>query len=61
MPSGCAPPPPESALQQPGPFDANAGLFSDPAYLDSFGFIPSPRSDDNPDGLPVGFARTTGI
>jgi mono/diheme cytochrome c family protein len=39
---------------------ADAGLFSDPAYLDGFGFIPSPRGADNPDGLPVGFARTTG-
>jgi hypothetical protein len=48
------------AVQQPEPFNPDAGLFSDPAYLDRFGFIPSPRSAQNPDGLPVGFARTTG-
>jgi hypothetical protein len=46
------------ALQQPdGP-----GLFADPAYLDRFGFIPSPRTRDlNPDGLPIGLTRTLGI
>jgi mono/diheme cytochrome c family protein len=42
------------ALEQPD----SRGLFSDPAYLDQFGFIPSPRSADNPGGLPVGFAIT---
>ena len=47
-------------LQQPG-LSPDSGLFSDQAYLDRFGFIPSPRDPAaNPDGLPVGFARTTG-
>lgn len=32
-------------------------LISDPAYLESWGFIPSQQSDGNPGGLPVGFAR----
>jgi hypothetical protein len=33
------------------------GKFSDPAYLQRFGFIPSSEDKDmNPDGLPVGFA-----
>ncbi|MDH7972637.1 di-heme-cytochrome C peroxidase [Sphingomonas sp. AR_OL41] len=35
-------------------------MFSDPAYLQRFGFIPSPAGSWNKDGLPVGFARTTG-
>jgi processive rubber oxygenase RoxA-like protein len=48
------------ALQQPEDLRPEAGLFSDPAYLDRFGFIPSPQGPDNRDGLPVGFARTTG-
>jgi mono/diheme cytochrome c family protein len=48
------------ALQQPNPLPT-AGLFSDPAYLDRFGFIPSPRDPvNNPDGLPIGFARSGG-
>jgi mono/diheme cytochrome c family protein len=42
------------ALEQPD----SRGLFSDPAYLDQFGFIPSPRSAANPGGLPIGFAVT---
>ncbi|HEX8625148.1 MAG TPA: di-heme-cytochrome C peroxidase [Allosphingosinicella sp.] len=42
------------ALEQPD----SRGLFSDPAYLDQFGFIPSPRSTENPGGLPIGFAVT---
>jgi mono/diheme cytochrome c family protein len=42
------------ALEQPN----SRGLFSDPAYLDQFGFIPSPRSAANPGGLPIGFAVT---
>jgi hypothetical protein len=42
------------ALEQPG----SRGMFSDPAYLDQFGFIPSPRSAANPGGLPIGFAVT---
>jgi mono/diheme cytochrome c family protein len=43
------------ALEQP---DSN-GRFADPTYLDQFGFIPSPRDAEfNPDGLPIGFARS---
>lgn len=45
------------ALQQPD----GDGLFSDPAYLDTFGFIASPRDRGlNPDGLPIGLTRTIG-
>ena len=44
------------AVEQPG---GSGALFSDPAYLETFGFIPSPRGASNPNGLPVGFARTT--
>jgi mono/diheme cytochrome c family protein len=36
-------------------------LLSDPAYLDRFGFIPSPKDAGNPDGLPVGFSRTQAV
>ena len=35
--------------------------FSDPDYLKKFGFIPSPKSTSNPDGLPVGFAKTANV
>jgi len=43
------------ALEQPG----GRGLFSDSAYLETFGFIPSPRdSANNPEGLPIGLTRT---
>ncbi|WP_374943244.1 di-heme-cytochrome C peroxidase [Sphingomonas sp.] len=49
------------ALERPVPSLTSPGLFSDPAYLDRFGFIPSPRSDANPAGLPIGFARTSAI
>lgn len=48
------------ALQRPSVFNADAGMFSDSAYLQRFGFIPSPQSASNPDGLPIGFARSTG-
>jgi len=34
------------------------GLLSDSAYLDTFGFIASPRGPDNPLGLPIGLTRT---
>jgi hypothetical protein len=44
------------ALEQPD----GSGLFSDPANLETFGFIRSERNDTNPDGLPIGFARTRG-
>lgn len=42
--------------------DAGLGFskFSDPGYLQHFGFIPSPVGPTNPNGLPVGFARTVG-
>jgi cytochrome c5 len=33
--------------------------FSDPAYLGRFGFLPNDRDAENPDGLPVGFAKDT--
>ena len=49
------------ALEQPDPSLEARGLFSDPAYLDRFGFIPSATSPDNPQGLPVGFAVTRGV
>jgi mono/diheme cytochrome c family protein len=48
------------ALQQPD-VSPSAGLFSDPAYLARFGFLASPRSSANPNGLPIGFATTVGI
>lgn len=47
------------ALEQP---DGSGGMFIDPAYLATFGFIPSPHHPTwNRDRLPVGFARTTGL
>jgi hypothetical protein len=47
------------ALEQPG----NPGhLMTEPAYLDGFGFIASPPDGEgNPDGLPIGFARSSGV
>jgi mono/diheme cytochrome c family protein len=45
------------AVEQPNRSSRPAELFSDPAYLDQFGFIVSPG---NPDRLPIGFARTRG-
>lgn len=41
--------------------DAGAGFvkFSDPAYLQRFGFIPGVRTAANPNALPIGFASTT--
>jgi hypothetical protein len=45
------------ALEQPCLSLSPCGMFSDPAYLDRFGFIPSEADPElNPDGLPVGFA-----
>jgi mono/diheme cytochrome c family protein len=42
----------------PAPEIGATGWLSDSAYLTRFGFIPSPASQpDNPDGLPIGFAR----
>ena len=50
------------AIEQPEPFTSSPGLFSDPAYLDRFGFIPSPaNAGNNPDGLPIGLTRASGI
>jgi len=46
------------ALEQAGLTLTERPLFSDPENLRSWGFIDSPRSAENPDGLPVGFART---
>jgi hypothetical protein len=45
------------ALEQPCLSLLGCGMFTDPAYLDRFGFIPSEADPEmNPDGLPVGFA-----
>ena len=45
------------ALEQPCLSPFGCGMFTDPAYLDRFGFIPSAADPElNPDGLPVGFA-----
>jgi hypothetical protein len=42
----------------PAPEFGSTGWLSDPDYLTRFGFIPSKASlPDNPDGLPIGFAR----
>ncbi len=46
------------ALERPQLSLGSPGLLSDGAYLDRFGFISSPKSVDNPDGLPIGFTRT---
>ena len=64
------------ALERPNlSLFGDPGLLVDPEYMRQFGFIPSPRQDNastpstyagqedfygNPDGLPVGFARTAG-
>jgi hypothetical protein len=44
------------ALEQPR-WSAQNRFFRDNSYLQGFGFIPDPPSDQNPDGLPVGFTR----
>src|SRR5277367_4448440 len=47
------------ALEQPSLSLGAPGLFSDPVYLDRYGFIPdNTHPDDNPakPGLPIGFA-----
>lgn len=49
------------ALEQPDISLSARPLLSDPAYLDRFGFIPSPKDGNNPDGLPVGFSRTQAV
>lgn len=45
------------ALEQPRFSIKGAPLFKNDAYLEGFGFIPDGGSDQNPDALPVGFAR----
>jgi hypothetical protein len=45
------------ALEQPLLDTKGAPPFKDDSYLEGFGFIPDSKSKDNPDGLPVGFAR----
>ena len=45
-------------LEQPDTtFFSAAPLLTEPAFLTRFGFVMSPQGPDNPDGLPVGFAR----
>jgi hypothetical protein len=44
------------ALEQPCFSPFGCGQFADPAYLSRFGFIPSERTDLNPDAWPIGFA-----
>lgn len=46
------------ALERPEFSVRETGLLRDDDYLRRFGFIPSPRSAVNPDGLPIGFTRT---
>lgn len=46
------------ALERPEFSILETGLLRDDDYLSRFGFLPSPRSPDNPDGLPIGFTRT---
>ena len=45
------------ALEQPRFTIEGAPLFRDNSYLQGFGFIPDSAYEQNPDGLPVGFAR----
>ncbi len=45
------------ALEQPKFTITGAPLFREDSYLQGFGFIPDAASDQNPDALPVGFAR----
>ena len=44
------------ALEQPRLSLNEAPLLRAPDYLSRFGFLPSPKSEHNPGGLPVGFA-----
>jgi hypothetical protein len=47
------------ALERPSSSITSPGLLSDPDYLTKFGFIRGTKNpQNNPDGLPVGFART---
>ncbi len=45
------------ALEQPRFTIKGAPLFKDNSYLQGFGFIPDGAYEQNPDALPVGFAR----
>jgi len=45
------------ALEQPRFTIKGAPLFRDDSYLQGFGFIPDGAYEQNPDALPVGFAR----
>src|SRR5882762_5967072 len=45
------------ALEQPRFTIKGAPLFKDDSYLQGFGFIPDSVYEQNPDALPVGFAR----
>ncbi|MBR0665226.1 hypothetical protein GXW71_12750 [Roseomonas hellenica] len=47
------------ALEQPQPTLFGTGRFAAPDYLARLGFLPDTPSAENPDGLPVGFARDT--
>jgi mono/diheme cytochrome c family protein len=47
------------ALEQPQPSLFGTGRFAAADYLARFGFLPDAPSPDNPDALPVGFARDT--
>ena len=45
------------AIEQPRLTITGAPLFKEASYLEGFGFIPDSANGQNPDGLPVGFAR----
>jgi uncharacterized protein (DUF2235 family) len=45
------------ALEQPRISITGAPSFKENSYLQGFGFIPDDANEQNPDGLPVGFAR----
>ena len=45
------------ALEQPRFTITGAPLFRENSYMQGFGFIPDSAYEQNPDGLPVGFAR----
>jgi len=48
------------ALEQPRFTIEGAPLFKEDSYLQGFGFIPDSANNQNPDALPVGFARDDG-
>ncbi|NET47869.1 MAG: cytochrome c [Merismopedia sp. SIO2A8] len=47
-------------LEQPklAPFLQEVPLLTKPEYMAGFGFLPDPKGKYNPDGLPVGFAKS---